>query len=255
MPTKTDSSRDVVIDAAGPMSTPALVLLPGLDGTGELFAPLLRELGAELPCIVVRYPNEPLDYAAHEALVRAALPSDRDYILLGESFSGPIAVSFAAAAAPGLIGLVLSASFVRCPSLVLSWLRPFIPLFSPRNVPAAVADHVLLGRFATPELRRLRAETARQASRRAVAARLAAIVNVDVSRQMARVQVPSLYLQATEDRLVPAAAAEAVAQLSPRTAFVTIEGPHLLLQASAAQAARIIRDFAGSVVADGGERR
>ena len=35
-----------------------LVLLPGLDGTGEQFEPLLRELPASLTPIVVRYPTD-----------------------------------------------------------------------------------------------------------------------------------------------------------------------------------------------------
>ena len=34
----------------------ALVLLPGMDGTGDLFAPLLSALPPALRTIVVRYP-------------------------------------------------------------------------------------------------------------------------------------------------------------------------------------------------------
>ena len=45
-----------------------LVLLPGMDGTGELFAPLLHELkqlDTTLKVIVMAYPRDiPLDYAA-----------------------------------------------------------------------------------------------------------------------------------------------------------------------------------------------
>ena len=37
--------------------TVSLVLLPGLDGTGELFQPLLRALPNELQPIVLSYPN------------------------------------------------------------------------------------------------------------------------------------------------------------------------------------------------------
>jgi hypothetical protein len=48
-----------------------------MDGTGEHFAPLIRALGDLLPTIVVRYPDEPLDYSDYEALARLALPQDR----------------------------------------------------------------------------------------------------------------------------------------------------------------------------------
>ncbi|MGH3626194.1 MAG: hypothetical protein ACRDRL_01935, partial [Sciscionella sp.] len=67
-----------------------------MDGTGDLFAPLIDALGDNIPCSVVRYPDESLDYAGHEAIARAALPANGPYVILGESFSGPIAVSIAA---------------------------------------------------------------------------------------------------------------------------------------------------------------
>lgn len=74
---------------------PALVLLPGMDGTGCLFAPITAALGEDVESMVVRYPDEELDYSAHEAIARAALPLERPHVLLGESFSGSIAISIA----------------------------------------------------------------------------------------------------------------------------------------------------------------
>ena len=37
---------------------PTLVLLPGLDGTGTLFAPFLEARGADIPTVVERYARE-----------------------------------------------------------------------------------------------------------------------------------------------------------------------------------------------------
>jgi pimeloyl-ACP methyl ester carboxylesterase len=89
------------------------VLLPGLDGTGDLFAPVVDALGPNVPTQIVRYPlSHASDYATCEAIARAALPTDRPYVLLGESFSGPIAVSIAATAPPGLRGLILCSTFI-----------------------------------------------------------------------------------------------------------------------------------------------
>ncbi|HMA00429.1 MAG TPA: hypothetical protein VKP66_20995 [Steroidobacteraceae bacterium] len=82
---------------------PLLLLLPGLDGTGKLFAAFLRALGPGVESRVVEYsPDEPLGYEELELRVRAALPRDRPYVLLGESFSGPIAMRIAASAPAGL---------------------------------------------------------------------------------------------------------------------------------------------------------
>lgn len=80
------------------------MLLPGLDGTGDLFGPLLPFLGDSTPTLVVRYPPDvPLGYAALTDLARASLPSDGPFFLLGESFSGPVAVKLAAQAPSGLL--------------------------------------------------------------------------------------------------------------------------------------------------------
>lgn len=61
------------------------MLLPGLDGTGEQFAPLLRELPDSLVPLVVRYPRDrALDYDALLPIVVAQLPPDAPFVLLGE---------------------------------------------------------------------------------------------------------------------------------------------------------------------------
>ena len=87
-----------------------------MDGTGIELADFVAALAPELEAIVVTYPNDrPMDYAGHEVVARASLPIDRPFVLLGESYSGPIAISIAASAPPGLIGLVLCCSFARNP--------------------------------------------------------------------------------------------------------------------------------------------
>src|SRR5579863_3225723 len=93
-----------------------LILMPGMDGTGELFAPLLRALGTSVETSVVRYPpDEPLGYAELLPRVRAELPQSGPFVLLGESFSGPLAIMLAGEAPAGLRGVMLSASFATNP--------------------------------------------------------------------------------------------------------------------------------------------
>ena len=85
-----------------------LVLLPGMDGTRTLFQPFVDALAGEFEIQIVRYPtHKAFGYEELEAFVRAALPTDSPFILLGESFSGPIAVSIAASKPAALVGLVL----------------------------------------------------------------------------------------------------------------------------------------------------
>jgi pimeloyl-[acyl-carrier protein] methyl ester esterase len=118
----------------------SLVLLPGLDGSGVLFRPLIHHLLPELQRIVVVFPPDQLfGYEELIPLVLAALPLNEPFVLLGESFSGPLALMAAATRPPNLKGVILCASFVRNPI----WLRPmwlrylarpivfrFFPIFS-----------------------------------------------------------------------------------------------------------------------------
>jgi hypothetical protein len=74
---------------------PALVLFPGMDGTGLMLEPLLPFLDGIEPQ-VVRYPAELTSYPDCQAFARTRLPRDRPFLLLGESFSGPIALALVA---------------------------------------------------------------------------------------------------------------------------------------------------------------
>ena len=87
-----------------------LVLIPGLDGTGDLFAPFVAALG-EVDTQVISYPpDRAMDYAEHEAHVRSLLPREGEYVLLAESFSGPVGIAIAASNPAGLRGLILCCS-------------------------------------------------------------------------------------------------------------------------------------------------
>src|SRR5262245_52236929 len=91
--------------------------MPGMDGTGLLFKPLLDIWPASEPKpLVLAYPSDRFrTYDQLEDYLAPLLPSNEPYILAGESFAGPLAVRLAAAKRPGLRGLVLSATFVKHP--------------------------------------------------------------------------------------------------------------------------------------------
>ncbi len=70
-----------------------LFLLPGLDGTGLLFEPLLKELPKECIAEVISYPfDQPQTFEQHVKHVVGKLPENEPIALLAESFSGPVAI-------------------------------------------------------------------------------------------------------------------------------------------------------------------
>jgi sigma-B regulation protein RsbQ len=232
------------------MADPELVLLPGLDGTGDFFAPLLDSLGARVRTRVVRYPlKEATDYATCQAIARKALPADRPYVLLGESFSGPIAVAIAATAPPGLRGLILSATFITNPRPRLSILRPLLPFIPFRSDPLSLAlsRFRVLGHWATPALRDLHRDIQTKLPPEMIRARLRTVMDCDVRDALRSVRVPVLCLTARHDRLIPKSAARLIQQTAPATAVVQLDAPHCLLQCTPRPAADAIRAFLSKV--------
>jgi pimeloyl-[acyl-carrier protein] methyl ester esterase len=223
-----------------------LVLLPGMDGTGELFQPLLDSLDSSLTTAVVAYPAAAaLTYAELESVVRSQLPSG-PFVLLGESFSGPVAIAIAATHPENLRGVVLSCSFASSPrplaaraSLLLS-----LPLPLP---PGRVLAGALMGTRGTPELRAMLDCALKKVAPRVLRQRLAQALCVNVLAKLSAIKVPVLYLQASSDWVVPGSAWAAVSSALPSAMLQVVRGPHLLLQASPAESAKIIQEFLSSV--------
>jgi pimeloyl-ACP methyl ester carboxylesterase len=222
-----------------------LVLLPGLDGTGDLFAPFVAALGGR-DVQVVRYPAQrAMNYAEHEEYARALLPRDQDFVLLAESFSGPVGISIAAAPPPGLKGLILCATFASNPHAILGPLRGLLKVLPAPKLPTALAAYWLFPGRGTAELRRAHADAMRRVSARALAARLAAILAVDVRGLLARIRVPMLYMRANQDRLIPRAAGLAILNLRPDIELAKFDAPHFLLQTDATACAAAVLTFMG----------
>ena len=218
-----------------------LVLLPGMDGTGELFEALLNALGNRHSAQVISYPTDrALGYEELSTIVRNTLPVDEPYVLLAESFSGPIAIMLAAEQHRMLKGLILCCTFARNPRPFWRWSSTVLPA---APVPATLLTFLLLGRFSTASLRTALAKAVAQVSSVVLRERMRAVMGVDVSAMLRRVIAPSLYLRASQDRLVPASASAHIKALLPAVEVQQIHAPHCLLQVAPNEAARAIESF------------
>lgn len=215
-------------------------MLPGLDGGVGMSAPFLDALRAHgVDADALPLPlHGAQDYSTLAAWLQPRLPQ-QPWVLLAESFAGPLAVQIAAQAPPGLRGLVLSTTFARRPvpmpaasalALSLAWPQPPLP----------VLTRLLLGRWRTPDnVRALRLSLA-EVPAWVLRQRAAVTLQVDVRPLLPRITVPTLCLQARQDRLLwPPSVAELLALL-PDARHVALQGPHLLLQARTEQAAAVV---------------
>jgi pimeloyl-ACP methyl ester carboxylesterase len=226
-----------------------LVLIPGLDGTGDLFAPFVAALkGVEAQ--VVSYPlDRAMNYAEHEAHVRERLPDGGDYVLLAESFSGPVGISIAASAPGGLKGLILCCSFAANPLPVFGPLSRLISVFPAMKIPPALLAPFLYAGHATPELHRQHERAMAKVSAQVLRARVSAILAVDCSPLLRRIEVPVLCLLAKADRLVPRSALRKIERIRPDIQTAEFDAPHFLLQTQPDLVVDRVRTFIASALA------
>ena len=199
------------------------VLLPGLHGTGYLFKPLTRLL----PSKVFEYPGQgPQDYATQCAwLGRQKFPPS--YVMVAESYGGPLALLHAAARPRGLKGLVLLGSFANM-GMPLAWLvsclLPPLPLGSPWF--GRVLQRSLFNGSAGPGA--IRAfQSGLKSSPWIYRARMQAVMRGDVRPVLSEIQVPVLSLRATHDRMVPAQAEAGLSGI-PQLSSAVIDSPHVI---------------------------
>lgn len=226
------------------------LLLPGLDGSGRLFRPLLEAGPRRLSPRVVPLPADvPLGYDEYLEVVRAALPRRGRFVLLAESFSGPLAVRLAAERPPGLAGLILAATFLHRP--LAPWLAPLEPLVGPPLFALPLLPltiRLLLTGLTAPDdvVREIRWATA-SVPPRVLARRAHEALAVDVRAELSATEVPLLYLGPRGDRLIRTDVVEDVCAARPDAETVRLDGPHTILQVRPQASLACIEDFLETV--------
>ena len=221
-----------------------LVLLPGMDGTGIFFEDFVAVIQRDFKPVIVRYPNDPsLGYAGLEPIARVALPRDEPFLILGESFSGPLAISIAASNPAGLLGLILCVTFARNPHPLLPLVCAILKPLPACRVPRFIQQPNLFGRFNSPYLGAKLREVRSRVSQRTLKARLEAVASVDVSEKLRRVSVPTLYLRGRHDRVVSRASGDYIRKIQPNIEVAELDAPHLLLQVAPQAATKIVNQF------------
>jgi pimeloyl-[acyl-carrier protein] methyl ester esterase len=223
-----------------------LYILPGLDGTTRLLHDFIAAARPYFSTVkAVAYPTDVvLGYRELETFARAALPRDRPFLLLGESFSGPVAIAIAADPPPTMIGLVLSTTFAHSP---VPLLRPFASLtrFAPtHSLPMAALSAILLGRWSTPALRSALRAALNEVAPAVQRARAAAAMRINVSDRLPYITVPTLSLKANHDRLLRPGASRRILEGIANVRAVALDGPHLLLQTRTDRCVEEIARFA-----------
>jgi pimeloyl-ACP methyl ester carboxylesterase len=226
------------------VNTTTLVLLPGLDGTDILFAPLLRHLPAWIRPVIIQYPAAGANsYEEVIELVDREVASLGNFVVLGWSFGGPLALILAKRRPTQVSAVILCATFVTPP---LPHLVPFrflviTPIIA--TVRAIRRIRFVIPGFASSELRRAKAVLWRKVVPRTLAARSRAVMGVDARSLLTACRAPLMYLASTDDEVVPRASRDEVVAIAPQTQVCEVEGRHLALFTNPADSAECIARF------------
>ena len=229
-------------------SKTSVLLLPGMDGTGVLFADLVAELPSNWKVTVAQYPSDKfLNYEQLLTQVQTILPHGH-VLLVAESFSTPLAVRLAASLSEHVTGIVLAAGFVANPlgrraSIAKVMARPAAFRATP---PLWVLKKFLVGGSASRELVQRVRDAIRRVSPDVLAQRASAVLSCDERTSLEQTRMPLLYLQAKHDRLVGNECFEVIRKGRPDAQLEVIDAPHLVLQCAPRESAEAIVRFANS---------
>jgi pimeloyl-[acyl-carrier protein] methyl ester esterase len=245
-----------------PEATPIIaVLLPGIDGTGRNFGQLIAQLPAWISPQVIAYPTqEVLSYTQLTQWVLPSLPADKPYVVIAESFAGPLALRLAERAGENLQALVLCATFVRNPRPNLARLAPLLLHEWVLALPPQkwMARLLVTGFDVTDDMLEQALTIHKHMSPRVILQRLREVMRVDVREQLRACRVPVLHLFAKRDHLILQGATREIQAVRPDIQSLGIDGPHFLLQTRAAQCmaaiVRFLREHGIPVTAGGTPR-
>ncbi len=226
-----------------------LVLLPGLDASGTLYDAITAALPDRYPLTALSYPtDQPLDYDGLLDLVRPSMPTDEPWVLIGESFSGPLSIKLAAEEPAGLQALILCATFARGPLPIPPWLVTSAVFWVP--APTVLMRTLMFepGAPAPPVAQFMAAVNAVAAP--VMATRARAALGADVRQELQSIELPVMYLRAERDRLFGPHVHELVAAHRPGlSTSVIADSPHLVLQRKATEAADAMVSWLDQVLA------
>src|SRR5258708_28834828 len=220
-----------------------------MDGTRVLLESFARLAPRELLPVIV-----PLaQLGSYDELlpdVRKQVPADGAFFLLGESFSGPLALRLASEYSDRVSGLILCNTFVTPPRSPTLRLLPW-SLITALPLPRWFIRRFLVGRSAPSSIVSAVQAAVAMTPSPVLAARMRAIFSLSPIALLRTTTVPILPLHATQASLAPPSVAEMIRSNAPHASRADIRPPHLLLQTAPEEAWEAIRQFVRRVKSEG----
>jgi pimeloyl-ACP methyl ester carboxylesterase len=225
------------------VTKPLLVLIPGLDGTGELFGPLLDLVPETIQTKVVTYSD--CDSRQFETVVdhiAEQIPNDRQIVIVAESFGGPVAVSLLQRNFE-VVACVFCATFTKAPYKLLLALTKYLPtkFLLSKPLPKAILKYGFLAGDVPQERVKLIQQSILGVPAHKLSERLNLLATIDVTYQLKNLpNIRYCYIKAKNDWLVPGRCAGNFVKGLQDIELIEVDGGHFVLQANPAECWRVI---------------
>jgi pimeloyl-ACP methyl ester carboxylesterase len=216
-----------------------VVLLPGLHGSTAMFSSFVALAPSWARCVPVSLPtlgDQSLGGLA--TTLEAELRRLEGFVLVAESYSGPIAVRLAARLGQKVALLALCNPLVEMPVALPAGLAASAASW--RGMPAAAAAMALAGGDRT--LGRAALDGIRALPREVLEARLEAAFAATADEIAPLLVAPLLAVLGTRDRLVSPDRTRALLHGVPFATVVELDAPHLVVQTKPAEVWEAISD-------------
>ena len=233
-------------------SGPLFVYIAGLDGTGELFFKQASKLAESYRVVAFRSrEGGAFSYDDLTADVAAIIEDNGETraTILGESFGGTVALSFALRYPAMVERLVIVNSFPRFRRQLLinlgAWLAAVLPFSTTWLARSSASFLGLLADGVTREDRRRFFAAIRTVRRDAYARRLKLISEFNVEDRLREIQTPTLFIAGEKDLLIRSSfEAREMARRMPRAVVRVIEGAgHACLMGHRVNVAQLLEEM------------
>ena len=222
-----------------------LVLLPGMDGTGNLFRDFVDYCDCDGKIISLPTDGNQLYPALAEKIINE-LPQKEDYILLAESFSSGLIPHLMSIVSHKPKAIVVVSGFLYPPKPFLLMLLRILPLRWLMKLPGSKKlTRYFCMQGASDKAWELCWSVLNKMDYVLIKKRLAAIQKMDHLNY--KIDLPMLILFARQDKLVTSHCLFRAIHLLPDIHVRNFDGPHFLLQVKPQETAKIIMDFMGYI--------
>lgn len=226
------------------MKKTGLILLPGMHGTSSLFKPFTDKAKRYFSISQYDYPqNGPQGYEyLSKKVADFILKTPGKQWIIGESFSGPMALMMAIEMPQKFHGVILSGTFSSNPSFILNLIPNAVAAEFILSVSKPIASYFSLGFQSGNDLKKFFSETIGNVPLSTLAERLMSVKYVNIEEELIKIKVPILSMIAKYDKMVGQSGRKKLKELA-NYKEVELNSNHLILQEKPDEALEFILNF------------